>query len=297
MTAIKTPYRTDGNIDYQAYDKHVEHQIANGVEALIVGGTTGEGHLLSWDEHLSLIRHTKSRFRDQIAVVGNTGSNHTAESVYATQKGFAAGMDCSLLINPYYGKTSPKGIVMHIQEAMKYGPAIIYNVPGRTGQDIQPETIDELAKHANFVGVKECKGNDRIKLHEDKGIPCWSGNDEESYESVQKYGGHGVISVTANVVPGLMKRLMTTKDDALNEKMQPLFKWLFAEPNPIGVNTMLMMLGMASPVFRLPYTHRAKEAREQGAALLKDLGLENCPGDLSKALADEDFVYTLSGDA
>jgi 4-hydroxy-tetrahydrodipicolinate synthase len=296
MTAIKTPFRTDGNIDYIAFTKHVEHQIANGVEALIIGGTTGEGHLMSWDEHLALITFTKAKFQDRIAIVGNTGSNHTAESVYATKKGFAAGMDCALLINPYYGKTSPTGILMHIEAAMKFGPAIIYNVPGRTGQDIKPEIIHKLAVHKNFVGVKECMGNDRIKELSDKGICCWSGNDEQAYECRHKYGGVGVISVTSNVVPGLFKKLMTEKDDALNEKLNPLYNWLFAEPNPIGVNTMLMMLGMCSPVCRLPYTFREKAAREEGKTILTTIGLENCPnGSALKVLEDSDFIYTLSG--
>merc|ERR1711865_661819 len=136
MCAIKTPYLADGSIDLVAYDKHAEHLISNGVEALIIGGTTGEGHLFSWEEHLVLIAHSKTKFQDRVVIVGNTGSNHTAESVNATKKGFACGMDCSLLINPYYGKTSDEGILMHIEEGLKFGPAIIYNVPGRTGQDI-----------------------------------------------------------------------------------------------------------------------------------------------------------------
>merc|ERR1712167_34589 len=97
MTAIKTPYQEDGNIDLEAFDAHVEHQIQNGVEALIIGGTTGEGHLFSWEEHLVLIAHAKTQFKDRVAVVGNTGSNATAEAVNATKKGFACGMDCSLL--------------------------------------------------------------------------------------------------------------------------------------------------------------------------------------------------------
>merc|ERR1719191_1557337 len=182
---------------------------------------------------------------------------------------------------------------------MKFGPAIIYNVPGRTGQDIKPETIYELAKHKNFCGVKECMGNDRIKELSAKGISCWSGNDEQSYEGRHKYGAAGVISVTANIVPGLFKKLMTDKDnDALNEKLNPLYSWLFAEPNPIGVNTMLMMLGMAPCVFRLPYTFREKAAREEGAKILEAIGVAHCPqgpGGL-KALEDGDFLYTLSGD-
>jgi 4-hydroxy-tetrahydrodipicolinate synthase len=298
MTAIKTPYRPDGDIDYDAYDKHVEHQIANGVEALIIGGTTGEGHLMGWEEHLALIAHTKAKFQDKIAIVGNTGSNHTAESVYATKKGFALGMDCSLLINPYYGKTSKTGVIMHIEAGMKFGPAIIYNVPGRTGQDIPPETIFELSKHENFVGVKECMGNERIKLLSDKGIACWSGNDDQAYACRHDFGGVGVISVTSNVVPALFKELMTKRNDALNEKLGPLYSWLFTEPNPIGVNTMLMMLGVCDPVFRLPYTHREKAAREEGVKVITAIGLQHCPKGPKglQVLEDSDFKYTLSGD-
>eukprot|EP00439_Symbiodinium_sp_Y106_P034385 s923_g4.t1 len=113
ITAVKTPYLPDGKVDLEAYEKIVEHQIANGVEGLI------------------------AKFGGRILIVGNTGSNHTAEAVWATEKGFAAGMDASLLINPYYGKTSDSGIIMHLEAALKFGPAFIYNVPGRTGQDSQ----------------------------------------------------------------------------------------------------------------------------------------------------------------
>jgi len=295
MTAIKTPYRADGNIDYVSFDKHVEHQIANGVEALVIGGTTGEGHLLTWDEHLSLIAHTKAKFKN-ICIIGNTGSNHTHESVWGTKKGFAAGMDCSLLINPYYGKTSTKGIVMHIEAAMEFGPAIIYNVPGRTGQDIAPETIHELAKHRNFVGVKECMGNERIKELSGKGIACWSGNDDQCHEGRHLCGAVGVISVTANVVPGLFKKLMTEKNDALNTKLGPLYGWLFDEPNPIGVNTLMMQLGMSPPVWRLPYTFRSAEKRKEVVAIVNAIGMEHFPTKAVKALEDADFVYTLGGD-
>jgi len=295
MTAIKTPYRLDGNIDYVAYDKHVDHQVANGVDGLIVGGTTGEGHLLSWDEHLVLIAHTKARY-PKLCIVGNTGSNHTHEMVWATQKGFAAGMDCSLLINPYYGKTSDEGIKMHIGEAIKFGPAIIYNVAGRTGQDIKPEVMFEIAKNANFVGVKECSGNERIKVYSDKGISCWSGNDDQCHDGRHNFGATGVISVTANVVPALFKKLMTEKDDALNAKLGPLYSWLFAEPNPIGVNTSMMQLGVAPPVWRMPYTFRAQAEREAVLEVVKAVGMEHFYGTDIQAMADADFTYVLGGD-
>jgi 4-hydroxy-tetrahydrodipicolinate synthase len=298
MVAVKTPYSEDGNIDLAAFDTHVEHLIQNGVEALIIGGTTGEGHLFSWEEHLVLIAHAKTQFKGRVAIVGNTGSNATAEAVNATKKGFACGMDCSLLINPYYGKTSTQGIVMHIEAAMKFGPAIIYNVPGRTGQDIKPETMQQLAGHENFVGVKECMGPERIKQLTDMGMACWSGNDDSCHQERHDCGAMGVISVTANVVPGLFSKMMKERDDATNAKLAALYTWLFTEPNPIGVNTMLMMLDMAKPVFRLPYTFRNLEARQAGVEIINAVGVENFPTGPKglQVLADSDFLYTISGD-
>lgn len=299
MTAVKTPYSDDGNIDIAAFDRHVEHQIANGVEALIIGGTTGEGHLFSWEEHLVLIAHAKTKFKGRVMIVGNTGSNSTAEAVNATKKAFAIGMDASLLINPYYGKTSEQGIIMHIEAALKFGPAIIYNVPGRTGQDIKPEVMAVLAKSDNFVGVKECMGPDRIKiLAQDMGMAVWSGNDDSCHQERHECGAMGVISVTANVVPGLMAQMMKEPSPEINAKLAPLYKWLFTEPNPIGVNTMHMMLGIAKPVFRLPYTARNLEARNEGMAIIEAVGKENfLIGEAGlRALDDKDILYTISGD-
>lgn len=294
MTAIKTPYTADGQVDLEAYDRHMEHQIANGVEGIIVGGTTGEGHLLSWEEHLFLIAHTKAKFGDKVTVVGNTGGMCTAEAADATRKGFAAGMDCSLLINPYYGKTSARGIVMHLESGLKFGPAIIYNVPGRTGQDIKPEIIMQIAGHEHFVGVKECMGHERIAELSKNGVACWSGNDEQCHDSLHQHGGVGVISVTANVVPALMRKLMHEgPNPELDAKLGPLYKWLFAEPNPIGVNTLLMQLDVCQPVFRLPYTHTSKEAREEVVTLVNAIGIEHFPKGAAglRVLEDRDFKH------
>jgi len=295
ITAVKTPYLPDGKVDLEVYEKLIEHQIANGVEGIIVGGTTGEGHLLSLDERIGLISHTKAKFGGRIYIVGNTGSNHTAAAVSATEKGFAAGMDAALLINPYYGKTSDSGIVMHLEAALKFGPAFIYNVPGRTGQDIKPEVIMKIKDHPNFIGVKECMGHERIKELSSQGICCWSGNDDQMHHSRHKHGAVGVISVTSNVVPGLVKKLMTQEDEALDAKLQPLYKWLFTDPNPIGVNTMLMMLGVAKPIFRLPYTFVPRDRRAAGLEVVKSIGLENCPvfGE-PKVLEDADFQHVIA---
>lgn len=292
MTAIKTPYHPDGSVDLEAYDAHVEHQIANGVEAFIVGGTTGEGHLFDWTEHIMLIAHTKHKFGDRCFVVGNTGSNCTSESVSNTKHGFAVGMDAALLINPYYGKTSPEGVKRHIFAGMDLGPTILYNVPGRTGQDIEPPLVHELASHPHFCGVKECMGPDRIKQLVDLGMKVWSGNDDDFHFCRHEHGAQGSISVAANVVPGLYhKMLFGDREDALNDSLGALFAWLFKEPNPIGLNTMLMQLGMSQPVFRLPYVPLDKGMREEGIRILQDIGLEHVVnGDKLQVMEDDDFI-------
>ncbi|MCF6193394.1 MAG: 4-hydroxy-tetrahydrodipicolinate synthase [Kangiellaceae bacterium] len=294
ITAIKTPFNQRGRIDLPTFDKLVEKQIEFGVEGLIVGGTTGEGHLLDWEEHLMLIAHTASRFGDQLLVVGNTGSNNTRESVKASKHAFAMGMHAALLINPYYGKTSSLGVRKHIEAALDIGPAFIYNVPGRTGQDIDTDTMINLSQHDHFIGVKECAGNERIAEYEAQGIACWSGNDDECFEARHLHGAHGVISVTSNIAPNLMRRLMDDNSQTfLNQSLQPLFSWLFSEPNPIAINTALAMTGAIEPIFRLPYVPLNKESRILGLKLLKAIETSEIVGDIVghslKLLKDQDF--------
>jgi len=290
ITAIKTPFNHNGKIDLEAFDKLVDKQIEFGVDGLIIGGTTGEGHLLNWEEHLMLIAHTANKYGDRLLVVGNTGSNNTREAVKATKNGFAMGMHAALLINPYYGKTSPLGVEKHIAAALDIGPAFIYNVPGRTGQDIDPEIITKLAKHENFIGVKECAGNERIKEYEQQGIPCWSGNDDECFDGRHQHGSHGVISVTSNIIPGLMRKLMDDRNQtALNLTLQQLFDWLFCEPNPICINTALSMTGAVEPVFRLPYVPLDLTTRKVGFDLLTKIDSNEIVGETLSLLGDDDF--------
>jgi 4-hydroxy-tetrahydrodipicolinate synthase len=141
-------------------------------------------------------------------------------------------MHAALQINPYYGKTSSTGLLTHFQAVLSEGPAIIYNVPGRTGQDIPDSIIHGIADHPNFLGVKECTGNKRILAYTSRGITCWSGNDDEAHDARHSAGAVGVISVTSNVVPALMHRLMTERDDSLNASLKDLYRWMFCEPNP-----------------------------------------------------------------
>eukprot|EP00240_Pyramimonas_obovata_P004486 CAMPEP_0118935482 /NCGR_PEP_ID=MMETSP1169-20130426/15667_1 /TAXON_ID=36882 /ORGANISM="Pyramimonas obovata, Strain CCMP722" /LENGTH=381 /DNA_ID=CAMNT_0006878527 /DNA_START=203 /DNA_END=1348 /DNA_ORIENTATION=- len=291
ITAIKTPYLPDGRFDLGMYDRLVEEQIAAGVEGLIVGGTTGEGHLMSWDEHIMLIAHTAHTYGEHLHVIGNTGSNSTKEAVHASQQGFAVGMDASLQINPYYGKTSHTGLIHHFNAVLEEGPVIVYNVPSRTGQDIPPNVVEEIAQHPNFAGVKECMGNERIKGYTDKGITCWTGNDDEAHDAVHEAGARGVISVTSNITPKIMRKLMDEKNPELAQKVMPLMNWLFAEPNPIGLNTLLMMGGHCEPVWRLPYVPMSKEQRAEVIAIINELGMENTVFDTLKEMDDSDFTY------
>ncbi|MQL76838.1 hypothetical protein Taro_009231 [Colocasia esculenta] len=292
ITAVKTPYLPDGRFDLEAYDSLINMQIDNGAEGVIVGGTTGEGQLMSWDEHIMLIGHTVNCFGTEIKVIGNTGSNSTREAVLATEQGFAVGMHAALHINPYYGKTSLQGLVHHFESVLTMGPTIIYNVPSRTGQDIPPPVIKTLSQNLNMAGVKECVGNDRIKGYSEEGIVTWSGNDDQCHDARWTFGASGVISVASNLVPGLVRDLMFQgKNPSLNSKLMPLIEWLFREPNPIGLNTALAQLGVARPVFRLPYVPLPLERRVEFVNIVQKLGRENLVGDKDvRVLDDDDFT-------
>ena len=293
ITAIKTPYTSKGEVDLNTYDILVQKQIDAGVDGIVVGGTTGEGHLLSWEEHLILIAHSVHKFGERLLIIGNTGSNNTSEAIKATKNGFAAGMDATLQINPYYGRTSIAGVIEHFTRTLDIGPAFIYNVAGRTGQDLTPDIIETLAKHKNFIGVKECGGNERIAYYEKQGIACWSGNDDECHDARHEHGAHGVISVTSNIIPSKMRQLIDNQNVELNSQLQGLIQWLFCEPNPIAINTALMMTGAVPANFRLPYIALTKEQRQHGLALLSQIDAKDIVGNSLSLLEDNVFNYCI----
>ena len=284
ITAIKTPYLENGSIDYSAYDKLVERQIQGGTEGLVVTGTTGEGHLLKWEEQLNLIAYTAKNFGSKIIVIGNTGSNSTREACYGTQKAFEVGMDISLQINPYYGKTSESGIVEHFKLVLNMGPGIIYNVPSRTAQDITPNLMYKIAENENFVGVKECTKIERIQNYESNGVACWSGNDEDCFAAKHTANSHGVISVVSNIIPSTMHYLMNNNDQKINDDLADLIEIIFCEPNPIPLNTVLAMMKLCKPVLRMPYFPLSLEQQRKVIQILKELDnekLETCTLDRS----------------
>ncbi|MCW9015671.1 MAG: dihydrodipicolinate synthase family protein, partial [Kangiellaceae bacterium] len=173
------------------------------------------------------------------------------------------------------------------------GPAIIYNVEARTGQDISPQIMQNIADNQNFIGVKECAGNPRISEYETRGIACWSGNDDESFNGRHSYNSHGVISVTSNIVPGLMRKLMDENDHHLNDRLQSLIGWLFKQPNPIGISTALAMSGAIKPVFRLPYLPLNKQDREDGVEILKEFDNDDLVGNSLSVMDDEQFAINV----
>lgn len=219
------------------------------------------------------------------------GSNSTREAIHATEQGFAVGMHGALHINPYYGKTSTDGLLAHFNSVLAIGPAIIYNVPGRTGQDISPSVIDKLSRHPNLVGVKECVGNERIEGYTRQGLTIWSGNDDQFHDARWDFGARGVISVVSNLVPRLVHKLLfESRNSELNEKLMPLINWLFVEPNPIGLNTALAQLGMIRPVFRLPYVPLSIEKRREFVQIVHAIGREHFIGDKDvQTLEDDEF--------
>jgi 4-hydroxy-tetrahydrodipicolinate synthase len=289
ITAIKTPYHRDGRIDFAAFDRLASRQAEAGVDGLVITGTTGEGHLMHWDEQLALIAHAVRRFGDRLLIIGNTGSNSTAEAVRATELGFAVGMDAALQINPYYGKTSLAGLETHFSRVLEFGPGIVYNVPGRTGQDLLPDVIESIARHPNFAGVKECCGPARMAELGRRGIRSWSGNDDDCLAA--RADGHalGVISVFSNVAPRILRRLLDARTREMPPECAELTAWLFSQPNPIPVNTALAMMGLVEPAFRLPYVPMNRAEREKGVEILRRVGLAELGVAVLDPLDDADF--------
>ncbi|XP_058744118.1 4-hydroxy-tetrahydrodipicolinate synthase, chloroplastic-like [Vicia villosa] len=292
VTAVKTPYLANGRIDLDTYDNLVNMQIAKGVDGILVAGTTGEGSLMTWDEQIMLIAHTVKSFGDKVKVIGNGGSNCTSEAITATERGFAVGMDAAMHINPYYGKTSSEGLIAHYNCVLSIGPVIIYNVPARTNHDIPPSVVEKLAEHPNLIGIKECIGNDRVKMYTSKGLHVWTGTDRESHDARWECGAAGLYSVAGNLIPGWMKELVVEgKNPSLNAKLAPLFDWIFHVPTPVALNTALAQLGVIKPVFRLPHVPVPIEKRREFVNLVKEFGRENFVGEKDvQVLDDEDFI-------
>ena len=268
--ALVTPFKKDGGVDYDALTRLIELQIVSGTDAIVVCGTTGEAATMTVDERLSTIQFVKERVNGRIPVIAGTGSNCTASAIEASRNAEAIGVDGLLVVTPYYNKTTQTGLIAHynaIADSVDL-PIIAYNVPSRTGVNILPNTMAEIMRHPNIVGIKEASGN--IEQVVTLAATCpdchlYSGNDDQILPLLA-LGGLGVISVVANVLPavvhGLCEAFFSGDVAAAREaqfQMLPLCKAAFCEVNPIPVKAMLGELKLCEPDVRLPLVPPAQE--------------------------------------
>lgn len=284
-TALITPFAADHAVDYPALAGLLDFQLENGTDALVVCGTTGEAATMSYEERLRTIEAVVRHVDGRIPVIAGSGSNNTESAIALSRDAVLAGADALLVVTPFYNKATPKGLVRHytaIADAAEK-PVILYNVPSRTGVKCTAEVYAALAEHPNIVGVKEAGGDlalvqkTRELCPEDFSI--WSGNDDET-APMMLFGGKGVISVAANVMPREMHELASAclSGDFVNAgKMQlslrKLCEALFWEVNPIPVKTALAMMGRCQEVFRSPMCEMEPENREKLEGVLREYGL------------------------
>ncbi len=286
-TALVTPMKANGEVNFEKLDELIEMQIAGGVDALCICGTTGEASTLSHEEHIEVIAHGVKTVNKRVPVIAGAGSNSTETAIYLSVEAEKAGVDAVLHVSPYYNKASQKGLIKHftaVANAIKI-PVILYNVPSRTGCNIKPETQAELINNVpNIVGVKEASGDISAiaqvrKLIGDNGT-IYSGNDDQAVP-IMSLGGKGLISVLSNVAPEFTHEMVCSylKGDVQKSRdMQiqslDLIDALFCEVNPIPVKTALNLMGLNVGPLRLPLCEmeEANEARLKKALI--DFGIK-----------------------
>ncbi|MBQ9911282.1 MAG: 4-hydroxy-tetrahydrodipicolinate synthase [Lachnospiraceae bacterium] len=273
-TAIITPMLKDGSVDYESFGRFIDWQIDNGVDAIIAAATTGECATLNDAQHIEVIRYCVERAAGRVPVIGGTGSNDTAHGLHLTKEACEAGVDGILAVTPYYNKTTQKGLVRYFEEYAETStvPVIVYNVPSRTGLNIEPETYGILSEHENIVGIKEANGNiskiaETMDIVGDR-LDLYSGNDDQVVPLLS-LGGIGVISVLSNVVPKethdmVEKFLSGDTKGALDLQLRytKLIKYLFSEVNPVPVKAACAAMGFCQNVLRSPL-YPMEEAHEQ----------------------------------
>ena len=283
-TAIVTPLTASG-IDYEQFGRLIEWQIAQGIDAIVSVGTTGEGSTLTDAEHKDAIKFCVEKVNGRVPVIAGTGSNDIAYAIELTKFACEVGADAMLLVTPYYTKATQKGLITSFKAIADAStkPCILYNVPSRTGCNLLPESVLALADHPNIVGIKEASGNisqiaKLASLVGDK-IDIYSGNDDQIIP-VLSLGGKGVISVLSNIMPketsDMCKLYMEGKTaDALKMQLDllPLIDALFMEVNPIPVKAAVAKMGYGENYLRLPLTPMEDAHAEKLYALMKEQNL------------------------
>ncbi len=283
-TALVTPL-TPAGVDYDALGKLIDWQIGQGIDALVIAGTTGEGSTLTYDEHQEVIRYSVERAAGRVPIIAGSGSNDTNRAITLSRFSCDAGADALLVVTPYYNKATQNGLIAMytaIADAVDR-PIILYNVPSRTGVNIEPATYAALADHPNIVGIKEANGNiskivETARLVGDK-LAIYSGNDDQVVP-ILSMGGSGVISVLSNVMPAQtagMCRKYFEGDVAGAAKLQmdylPLINALFSEVNPIPVKAAMAAMGWCENYLRLPLTPMEDAHWQKLKAIMEGHGL------------------------
>ena len=273
-TALITPFK-DGGVDYDALGRIVEMQVKGGVDGLVPMGTTGESPTVSYEEHLEVLKKTVEFSAKRVKVIAGAGSNSTREAVYITEQAVKYGVDGILSVNPYYNKPTQKGLIAHFEAVAKAAgvPVVLYNMPGRTGGNVLPESIAELCEKApNVKAVKEASGdlNQMMRLIElcGKRLDVLSG-DDNLFLPLLSVGGAGVISVLSNILPAELKEVYTLyaagKTVEAREKfykLLPLCRAVFTETNPIPIKWVMARAGYCLDDVRLPLTVLSSEKHE-----------------------------------
>ncbi len=284
ITALATPFR-DGRVDETALRSLVEFQVTNGIDGIVPCGTTGESPTLDHEEHKHVIDVVLQTVNKRIPVIAGTGSNSTDEALSLTKHAKAAGADAALIVLPYYNKPTQKGLLEHCRKLADSValPLVLYNIPSRTGVNMLPETLAQLADHPNIVGVKEATANleqmtQDIVLCGEK--LCYLSGDDTVTLPLMSVGGRGVISVVSNIVPrdvADMTHAFLSGDwkraRELHLRLFPLSQAMFYETNPICVKTALAMMGKIAEEFRLPLCPMTEGNRKRLEAALKAYGL------------------------
>lgn len=287
--AIVTPFKANGEVNYEKFEEQVEYQIKNHTDAIIVCGTTGEASTLSHEEHLACIKFVVDKVNHRIPVIAGTGSNCTETAIYLSKEAEKIGADALLIVTPYYNKATQKGLKEHftIIAGEVQIPIILYNIPGRTGGvNILPETVVELCNTVpNIVGVKDATGNieqlTRLMALAGGSVDLYSGNDDQVLPLLA-LGGKGVISVLSNVAPqethDMVQKFMDGDLAGCREiqfKAIELIKALFCEVNPIPIKKAMNLMGMEAGPLRRPLTEMEPENASRLANAMKAFGLLN----------------------
>lgn len=272
-TAMVTPFQEDGSIDYHATERLIEHLISTGTDSLVVCGTTGESPTLSTDEKLALIRFVAEKVNNRIPVIAGTGSNNTAASIDLSQKAESLGVDALMIVTPYYNKPNQRGMIAHFEAIANATtvPIIVYNIPGRSVVNLQPESIIDLSKIPSIQIVKEASGSldqmTKILAGTNDDFRVYSGDDSLTLPLLA-VGGSGIISVASHVIGTDMQRMIQafhagnhSEAAKIHQTILPVINGLFAHPNPVVVKYALSKVGIEVGSLRLPLVEMTNEEK------------------------------------